>query len=332
MYPLILFMTVMAIVCIVCAVVEGRMKRKNIGFMVFAIFAAVADISSIAIINVSNAKEASKMLLPYYILHAWFFFVFLIMIILVGRHKKLLLPIILSAIICLYQTYLVISQYMGARIFSFQKRIYFRKAWWVATDTKNTGLFFSYRSYRIVTYINLALIFAVIIICALKDNKIFRSGYLSYVIMDIVLIAAEVITVQFQFPVWISCIAYSFLMIVALYYTGMFSKNRLREWSLDNFANDMSDGLVLYDRHDDLIHINDMIKNTLQESLTEDFKDRNKLEQWISNISDVAGNSVLVYEINDRKYYFKVNVRELGDKASPIGTLYILHDTTDSIN
>ena len=332
MYPLILFMTVMAIVCIVCAVVEARMKRKNIGFIILAIFTAVSDISSIAIINVSNAKEASKMLLPYYILHAWFFFVFLIMIILVGRHKKLLPPIILSAIICLYQTYLVISQYMGARVFSFQKRIYFRKAWWVATDTKNTGLFFSYRSYRIVTYINLALILAVIVICALKDNKIFRSGYLSYVIMDIVLIAAEVITVQFQFPVWISCIAYSFLMIVALYYTGMFSKNRLREWSLDNFANDMSDGLVLYDRHDDLIHINDMIKNTLQESLTEDFKDRNKLEQWISQISDVAGNDVLVYEINDRKYYFKVNVRELGDKASPIGTLYILHDTTDSIN
>ena len=126
--------------------------------------------------------------------------------------------------------------------------------------------------------------------------------------------------------------AYSLFDVVFLYLTTFFARGRLREWSLDSFANDMSDGLILYDKYDDLIHVNDMIRNTLTEDLVEEFADRSRLEAWISDTGEVENNTEIVtYQGRDREYYFKMNVRDISEHGKRIGTLFILHDTTDSI-
>ena len=323
--------SVLFVISILCAGRAVLYKRKNIGYILLALCIAAGDLFSYFLMDVQNYKDATKIFLPYYLLHAWALFIFMLMIVLIDKNKKNIVFLVLSAIVCGYQTYLVISQYRGARVFSFQKRIYFRKAFWVAVDSKNTGLLFSFRSYRIGLYINIALIVLLLILCLIKSHKIFRIRYFAFILLAGVYAFVEVLKVMFFIPVWIPCMAYNLVAIIALYFTGPYAKSRLREWSLDRFADDMSDGLILYDRHDDLIHLNEMVKNTLDESLLEDFKDKQKLIDWIESIRDEGGMDVITYETADRKYYLKVTVRNLGGENREIGTLYILHDTTDSV-
>ena len=333
MYVLRALYIVLAFASVACIAYGAKYKRKNIGFLLTAGIIAACDMLCAFLVGVANAKQAGNVLLPYYILHAWLLFAMLIMLILIDRYRQFLVALIISAIVCLYQTYLVIVQYRGERIFSFQKRVYFRKAWWVATDTKNTGFFMSFRSYRIMVYTNMLILLIVAAICIWYSHKVFRTRYIALIIMVLLYSVLEGLTVHFALPVWIPCIGYSVIPLLCLYLTCAYSDNALREWSLDSFANDMSDGLILYDKHDDLIHINDMIRESLDEELVEGFKDRSRLEEWISGSMqhDESADGVLLYKGSNRDIYIKINVRNLGDRKSPIGTLYILHDTTDSI-
>ena len=332
MYVIISLLVLLFLVSLACLIAGARLKRKNIGFLIMTGIIALCDLICIALVNVHNAREAGNVLMPYYILHAWMLFAVLVMIIMVDRYKKFIIPCVLSAIVCIYQTYLAISQYFGARIFSFQKRIYFGKAWWVAADSKNTGILFSYRSYRIAGYINLALILIVLAACIIYSHRIFRMKYISHILMISVYAVLESLTIVFQLPVWLPGILMNLASILCLFYTGYYANNRLREWSLDRFANDMSDGLILYDKYDDLIHMNDMIKTTLNEELIEAFKDKSRLKEWIESAEEGAEGGVITYEGAARRYYFKVTEQNLGGHGMHIGTLYILHDTTDSMN
>ena len=323
-----------------CAIKGITEKRRNVAFVILALMIAASDLFSFAIVEAHMVKNASDILLPYYILHAWSLLAFLVMVILIDHRRNYIVAVVMAVFVCIYQTYLVISQYLGGRVFSFQRRIYFRKAFWVAVDSKNTGLLFSYRSYRIGLYINIAIILCVLVIRIIRANKIFRTRFYALMLIAIVYSAVESIRIHFVLPMWIPSIAYNMVTILGLYFTSTFARSRLREWSLDSFANDMSDGLVLYDRYNDLIHINAMIKNTLDEKLVEDFRDKEKLESWIEESKDEDEGSIVIsddnksiiaYKYDDKIYYFKVKVIVLGDDDAKIGTLFILHDTTDSL-
>ncbi len=331
MYILNSLFVILFLISLGCLVAGLRLKRKNIGFLIMSGVIALTDLLCAALVNVKNAAGAGRVLLPYYILHGWMLFSFLIMVIMIDRYRQFIAIVAVSLLVSIYQTYLAVSQYFGARVFSFQKRIYFRKAWWVAADSKNTGLLFSFRSYRLAGYINLALILIILAACIIYSHKIFRMKYISHIVMMLGYSVLESLTIHFLLPVWIPVILFNLLPVFCLFYTGMYADNRLRAWSLDNFANDMSDGLILYNSHDDLIHINDMIKTTLSEDLVDSFVDKTKLSAWIEdNTSDVAGKETVIYENNGRKYYFHVNVSDFGGHGNHVGTLYILHDSTDS--
>ncbi len=322
---------VLFIVSVTCTIAGAMDKRKNIGFLIVSAINAIGDLFCVPLIGAQDIKAVSKYLLPYFILHAWFLFAFLVMVILIDRYRQWMVCLILSAGLCIYQTYLVISQYLGARIFSFQRRIFFRKAFWVAVDSKNTGLLFSYRSYRIAGYVNTMLLLIVLIGCICYSHKIFRVGYISLILIVMAYSVVETLRIRFLLPVWIVCAAYNVISVLCLYFTNRFARDKLCGWSFESFANDMSDGLILYDKHDDLIHVNDMIKNTLPKGLLADFADKNKLQDWAQSIHNRQDGEPIAYQGIDGEHYFRVTVRELGGNGAHIGTLYILHDATNSI-
>ena len=323
---------VMSLFSLGCGIRGLTFKRKNIGFVILSVVIAVADVFSFVLLNAQNAKDATNILLPYYILHAWSLFAILVMITQIDRGRRYFFALIVSGLACCYQTFLIIMQYRGSRLLTFQKRVYFRKAFWVAADdSKNSGIFFSFRTYRILLYINIAIIILLLIERVIKTHKVFRSRYYALIAIELAYVLIEIMKVYYSFPVWIPCIVYNVVSILCLYYTDGYARSKLREWSLDSFANDMSDGLILYDKHDDLIHLNDMIRRTLDDELIEGFKDRGRLEDWIDDNKDEKNEKIIVYYGEDRDYYFKVNVRALGGEKDKIGTLYMLHDTTDSI-
>ncbi|MBR6329790.1 MAG: response regulator [Lachnospiraceae bacterium] len=322
---------VLSVAVLVCIIRATTFKRKNLGYIIGSSLILVCNILCIFLLGVKSAKEAANVLMPYYIVSAWAFFFILLTIILVDRFRNYTVLLIVSAVSCAYQTYLALIQFKGARVFSFAKRMHFRKAWWVVTDSKNTGLFLSYRSYRFATYICLLAGILILASCIKLSHRIFKAVYLSFAILLAIYSLTEYLAVKYTMPVWIPCIINDICIIITLYIAALFSRSRLKEWSLDSFANDMSDGLILYDRRDDLIHINDMIRNTLPAELVESFRDRAKLEEWVGETTMVQGSKYIKFGNYERDYYFKLNVRELGKKDARIGTLYILHDTTDSI-
>ena len=313
-----------------CCVRGVLFPRRNWGFVATSAIIGICDILCAVLLTAKNAKMIENVMLPYYIFHAWLFFAIILMTAKMGRLKAALISLIPSGLACAYQTYLCISQFSGARIFAFSKKIFFGSAWWVATDTKNTGFLFSYRSYRIMMYICMALAFIVMIICFFRTHKIFRTRFLTMMGMMMFISFGESVTVHFNFPVWMSALVYNFIPLLSLYLTVYYMKISLRNWSLENFANDMSDGLILYDGYNDLIHINDMIKNTIETDLMESFKDREKLDTWIAENESHDGDNWISYVTELKQYYFRVKVIELGDEAKKIGKLYILHDSTDT--
>ncbi len=327
-----LVFTGLFLLSLICAIRGLMYKRKNIGFVIASLMIATVDILCVFILGIDNVKEASNRYLLYFLLHAWSLFAFLLMLLGIEKKRSNKIFLAITGLICCYQTYLVVSQYRGDRIFSFSKRIFFRKAFWVAVDdSKNTGIFFSYFSYRLCIYINIILILLALLICIAKTHKIFRSRYYAFATIVGSYMLSEILKVYFAFPVWIPCIAYNLVPVLCLFYTESYAKRKLREWSLDSFANDMSDGLILYDKQNDLIHLNDMVKNTLSPRLLESFRDREALKRWIEESREEGNEGVISYTGVDREYYFKVYVRALGETDGPIGTLFILHDTTDSI-
>ncbi|MCR4792929.1 MAG: response regulator [Lachnospiraceae bacterium] len=325
---------VLAIVSLLFAINGAIGKRKNTGYLIMALLVVCSDIISFLVLGANNAQEASKFLIPYYFVHAWIPTAFLFMIVktLIGKRGRLLL--IMQSLISLYQNYIIVLQIRGERILQFQKKIFFRTGFWVAIqDSKNSGLLMSFRSYRICHYISLLTCFIFLILCIVKTNKIFRSRY--YVFEAIVVLYAimESLKYHFSFPEWLPALAYNISTCICLFFTISYVRARIKEWSLDSFANDMSDGLILYDNYNDLIHVNDMIRNSIEGALVDSFSDRKKLEKWIKDNTESIPDmkDIITYMHDDRKFFFRVTIKELGDAGAHIGTLFILHDNTNTI-
>ncbi len=317
---------------IACSIIGAVAKRRNIGYIITSAMVAAGDVFCFVLLRADSAKAAADILLPSLILNAWFLFAMLIMMILVDRKRRFTIMIAPAAVICLYQTYIVVSQYLGKRIFIFRQKVILGKSFWIAVeDSKNTGLLMSYRSYRVMTYIMIVIIVFALIGVLIKTNRVMIQRYIAMLIIMVTYGILEFLTIHYTFPIWIPQLAYNLISISCLYYMVYYASVRLRNWSLDNFANDMSDGLILYDRHSDLIHINKMIKDTLPENLLSDFKDQAKLKKWIEDLSAHSPDEFIKYTGNDRDYYFRLTTKEFGEKDTYIGTLYILHDTTDYV-
>ncbi len=334
MLALRILFVVLAVLSLVCTIAGVLVKRKNIGYILMALLVVAANIVAFLVLGVNNAEEASRILIPYYIIHAWVPAAFLLMVIMTLLNKRTRLLMIPVALMSLYQNYIMMLQLRGERILQFQKRIFLRTGFWVAIpDSKNSGLFMSMRSYRIFHFICITICLLFLILCIIKANKVFRFRYIVFELIVVVYSIFETLKYHFSLPEWLPILVYNTATIICLYYTAAYVRSRLKNWSLDSFANDMSDGLILYDNHNDLIHINDMISNNLGEKLIEDFKDRKKLEAWIAdNTASVADmDNLITFRSNDHESYFRVTVKELGDEKAHLGTLFILHDNTNTI-
>ncbi len=337
MFFLRLLFIILALVSAAACVLGALDKRRNIGYLVTSAMISAGDIFCVFLLMADTAKKAKSVLAPYYILHAWFLFAFLATVVLIDYNRKAFLVLLIPTLTCAYQTYLMIAEILGVRLFQVQKRIYFRQTWWCAVDdSKNIGFLYSFRTYRVMMYINIVIILLFLFYSFKITNKIFRARLIGLVGIIFGYIVAEVLKIYFTMPIWIISIAYNAIAVLLLYFVRFYPKNSLREWSLDSFANDMSDGLILYDKHDDIIHVNDMIKNTLDPELVNSFNNRRKLEDWLRTLRHQASeqdnlDNIISYSRGDKEYYFKVSVRKIGGRSSSVGTLYILHDNTESL-
>ena len=320
-----------AAACIVTAVKE---KVHNIGYIVMTVLVAVCDLICFRLLGCKSVTDARSVMTIYYMVHAWLFFAFAWMVMAISRRKNYMLFCIPTALICALQTVVMAGNMGRNRIMSLSRHIWFGGAWWVAEDSKGrsgTSTLMSFRAYRILLYVNILITLIIMFICYSHSAKVFRSRFYSLIVIHFLFTALELATSKFAFPVWIICLVINAICFVGLYYTCFYSNRKLRDWSLTKFANEMSDGFLLYNEFNELILVNDLLKYAFPPELIGSFASKANIDEWIEETITVENIEVRKIEFEGRTIYYKITKTELKDYDSDLGTIYILHDTSGSI-
>ncbi|MBR1772048.1 MAG: response regulator [Lachnospiraceae bacterium] len=321
-----------ALISLTCTVVGVRFKRRNIGFLIASVLVAVCDVICFFLLGCKSVGGARNALLAYYICQTWLYFAVLWTIGVMGRHRHIVRYLIPMGLLCGYETVVIASNFFGNRFLSFSKHILLGRTWWVAERAQYaTNKILSYAVYRNLIFVSALLILAVMIVNCVRSARLFRVKFYVLMLVQAVYVVAEIFATLRTWPVWIVCLSMNLICVIGFYYVNCYSNSKLRDWSLMSFANEMSDGFILYNEFQDLIHMNDLLKNTLPQELLDSFADKAKLDDWISRTTFIENIEVLTCGGAEREIYFKVRKTEVGEKGKSLGTIYILHDTTESI-
>ncbi len=315
---------------------ELRSRKVNKGFLVTTYVIAAGNVICAVCVCLRSVTAAGYVLLVYYLVHAWLLPAILFMVSrieLVPLDKKRTgIRIMPSIIIGVLQSLLAVAGFIWDNLFEFESKVFIIKNCIVAQNPDNAGSLPDYGFYNVLLYLNVLFAIYVLIFSMRNGPKMFRVRYLIFISVIVLFALMELITDAALLPVWIQSILYNAIYVIAYYLGGDYETGRLREWSLDNFADNMGDGLILYDRDDVPIHINSMIRRSMRSELLARFSDRSYLDEWLSSNVDKENSTVIKYEGPDRVYYLQSHVQELTDNDILIGTLYILHDHSESYN
>ncbi|MBO4899973.1 MAG: hypothetical protein J5509_06750, partial [Lachnospiraceae bacterium] len=319
------------IICVIGFIFGIRVKQKNHGFTATTLLLIVCNILSILLIQSQSLKEARNLLYIYYLVYSWMFLGALWTVIKTTANLKYLRSLIFMALMSAFLTFLVIFSFSAPNRIGFTKRILFGRLWWVAEAFPGLRLFGGFHTYVLFCVIACVFAIAVYFRCLLNTHRMFRSKYLTLILLQILLMATIGLCYLFTLPLWIFTLVMDMVCYLTYYYVFVQSDIRLRNEVIMSFANEMSDGLILYNGNKDLIHVNDRIRNLIDPEFLEKWKDISVLEEWVSHVEDVENIKTLHYRKGDEDIYFTVRKYDLGTDKDTVGTVYILHDTTNSI-
>ena len=309
-------------------------KRRNPGFILLAFVILISNLICIVVQDCKDILLARKILTIYYIVHAWYYFGVLWMGSFLCRNKHYRLYHLLSLFITVAQSVFLIGNMMRNVFMPVSKHILWGTSWWIAGEAKggSAALFTSVFSiYRVLFFLNILLIFGLLIFFCVRSARLFRARLYTILLLHVVFSVIEIYSGINYWPVWISGVAMNLVCMVSVFFANYYSDRKLRDWSVMKFANEMSDGFILYNEYEDQIHINDRLKHTLSKELVDSFLEKKNLDEWIEDTIVVENIEVLQCEKDGREIYFRVRKEELSEKDDFLGTIYILHDTTESI-
>ncbi|MCR5477862.1 MAG: response regulator [Lachnospiraceae bacterium] len=321
----------LALVSAVCIIIALREQRINIGYVVTTGLVVACDIVCFLILMGKGINQVRTTLTLFYLIQSWLYSGIVFTICDMG-FRKYLKPIgIPTLILGLLQSALMISNLAGSRILSFSKHVWIGRSWWVAEDYHSYSVFVSFTSFRYLSYVSMVLIIILMLLCFRHADRVHRPKYAYMVIMQTLVCFLQSASVRGPWPVSVVCLLYSLICIAGLYYIVMYPRLALIDWSLNTFANEMSDGFILYDEHDDLIYTNAILRSTLSEELLKTFRDKPSLDEWVSHTTGVESLEVLPYREREKEIFFEIRKKELGEPDARLGTIYILHDATKAI-
>ncbi|MBR4174563.1 MAG: response regulator [Lachnospiraceae bacterium] len=323
---------ILAAILVTCIISGMRAERRNWGFILNCVLAIICNVICFFLVESKGIREARTALVAYYASHGWFCFFTLWMIVFSGKHNKLKLALIPSGIISLTQTVIVLMTLWGHRLISYSKHIVWGRSWWVASPSLPESPILDFVVYYRGFTFNVIIIFVVTIFCCLRTAKLYRGKYYVFLIQQFIITCVEMAFSMLYLPVWVNAVVMTIMCCIYVFFIKHYNRIKLREWSFRTFANEMSDGYILYDEYDRLVHMNEVVTANLPAGLIKDFSDRNKLDEWISSAIDVEGIEVLHCHLDEKDTYYKARKNELMEHGVGMGTIYILHDTTESIN
>ena len=323
-----------AVIALICLAFGFAVKRRNYGFLITTALLIACDIACFFVTGDYGISRIKNYLSIYYACHALIYFSTLLTVIVMSGGKKVYTFLVPSGLISLYQIAIIISNYfrfLNNKPIVFSKRIMFGSTWWVAEKSEKSKAIFGFGAYRGLLYITALIIIVTLIMGLVHTAKVFRTRYYVLIGVQIAFSVLEFFSHKNRWPAWMLCIVMTPICVGTLYIIVFYPNRKLRDWSLMRFANEMSDGFILYNGFDDPLYMNDVLRDTLSEEMIDHFRDKKNLDEWISHTVDIDGIESIVYENENSIVYYKAQKIELKEKDHYIGTIYILHNTTDSV-
>ncbi len=321
---------VCAFLSLVCFGFAIRVKRKNIGFLAYSMLLFGCDMVCFFLLGSTGIASARTSLSIYYILYSWFYFSALWLVLKMSAVKKMNFLLIPSALISLYQTAIILSGFFGFHVMNYSKHVMFGGVWWIA-EKDGGNFFFSFGTYRGLLFWNCIMIVATAVVGCVHLAKAFRNKFYLIIAYEVFYSIIDFLAQKYYWPVWITCLMCTPVCILALYIVNYYPDRKLRDWSLTKFANNMSDGFMLYNEYDDPIYMNDVLKNMLSKEFIDWLMDKRNTDGWIGSTVNIEGIDVVMCGNEEREFYFKANKIVIDEKGHFLGTIYMLHNTTDSI-
>ena len=321
--------TLLSVICLIDAV---RIKRRNYGFIFMELLGVLSNIICSVLLAGNRVSQVRLGLTIFFLSQAWLYFGAVWTVAGMGRFrhfKRYLIPVFITSV---YKTFIILSSTEGRRVFNMTKHISFGRTWWIPEPHAGIPPVFGMQGYYIALLAEAVIMLIQLYDCSRHADKLFRARFYVIIAIEIVYLFPEFAAYIDKWPTWIVGTCVNIVIFVWHFYVNHYQVIELKNWSLDTFANEMSDGFMLYDEYDDPIYMNDLLKNTFTRQEIEDFRNRDRLEEWLTQIVRIVNEDVREYVKSDgTKVYFRVKKNELGQEGLSFGTIYILHDTTDSV-
>ena len=300
-----------------------REKHKNIGFVITSSVLIIADVLSMLIVSADTIKEARNYLLLYYLFYPWLFFGTLLTVIRSHTPRLHLDCNIGMAVICSIQSGIILSCFFKSGIITFTQNVLYGRIWWVAKMPMLQYGPDAYVAFHALCLVNCIIIFQIMIVFVLNVPKVFKVKYINLMILQGVMFVLILFTFIYNYPVWIHTVVMNFVCYLTYYYIFVYSNLKLRESVLYDFANELSDGVIIYNMYNDVIHINDRFKKIVSEDIIKGIQSIEMTERWISRSDKIGDFTVLPYSYNDKDYFFKTDKKIIGSEADKLPAEYM---------
>ena len=322
---------ILFVVVLFSVIMSLREKHKNQGFIITSAVLMIADVLCILMITCDTMRDARNYLVTYYVIYGWFFFGALLTILLT-HSGKLYYPLVIPVgVVCLIQSAFTIPNYFSNAFVNISKKIVFGRIYWILEINWESKFWIISRLYRDCCYINGIIIFLAMVYIVRHVPKVFRPKYYVLMGMQGTIFMFIVLTFALTWPVWLHTLIMNAICFMTFYYVFLYSDFKLRDTVMKDFANQMTDGLVIYNKYNDLIFINDRIRNVLTADSLDRIENIDAIEKWRSQVEQIENIEVVPYENDERMFYFSVMKTEIGSGDNLIGTAYVCHDSTDSV-
>lgn len=319
------------LIVIISIVFSLRVKHKNLGFVFTSSILIILDILSMLIIYADTIKEARNYLLVYYIFYPWLF-LGTFWTVLRSYTKKVHFDCNVGmAIICFIQSAIMASGFFKNGLITFSQEIAFGRIWWVVKMPMLEFGSDAYIAFLGLCLINCIIIFSMMLVFIHNVPKVFKIKYINLSFLQGIMFVLILLTFINNWPVWIHTAFMNFICYLTFYYVFLYSDIKLRDTVLYDFANEMTDGVIIYNKFGDIIHVNDLIKNLVSDDFLRGIQDIEKVDRWITHTEKIENYDVIPYKNGENEYFFSAHKSIIGSEDNAIGTVYTFHDTTSAI-
>lgn len=285
-------------------------------------------ISEIGILLLRERQYAYIAFMSYYISVAWFIYTmfrFCIYHAGYGRFPFYKTPFFWMMVIASVE---LIRGYFTEDLFTIMHMRWLGHAMWA------TRRFSRFNNFTVVCIVALVGAISVLLLATLRSAKLYRLKYFSIMIILSGMGIFYLISQLYQQPIFMSVIGFALGEIIVAYMSVYYAPRQLVRKALTYAADQLNDGMVLYDQEHQLQFVTDGFSKAMglkyMQGLAEE---KNYWETMLSGIEEdgILHGQIKGIEREGRTFYYDIQHQRLDDEGKSIGTLYWIQDVTESI-